>query len=110
MRRSNASWFLLTSRMKGDTAIALMTIRLSSPAGYGSGRKTSINKNNHRSIWRTRISHGDADSSARAAPPQDFHITRYPGLVLCLGKLVTSPQRRRPREAETGAHQPRKQD
>ena len=31
-RCSHASWFsLLTSRMKGDTAIALMAIRLSSP-------------------------------------------------------------------------------
>jgi hypothetical protein len=34
--------------MKGDAAIALMTLRLSSPTRYGSGRKTSINKNNRR--------------------------------------------------------------
>jgi hypothetical protein len=35
MQRSHASWFWLTARMKGDTAIAWMTIRLSSPVRYG---------------------------------------------------------------------------
>jgi hypothetical protein len=57
MGHSNASWFFLTSRMKGNAAIALMTIRLSSPARYGRGRKTSINKNNRRfvviALWPT---------------------------------------------------------
>ena len=44
MRRSHASWFFLTSRTKGDTALAWVTIRLSSPPRYGGGRKTSTNK------------------------------------------------------------------
>lgn len=97
--------------MKGDAAIALLTIPLSSPARYGNGRKTSINKNNRASISRARISPKNADSSAQATPRN--RIPRYRvirGLVLRLGKLLTLRQRRRPRVAEAGAHLPREQD
>jgi hypothetical protein len=38
--------------MQGDLAMAVMVIRLSSPARYGNGRKTSINKTHRFNVAR----------------------------------------------------------
>ena len=49
---SHASWFLVRIAKEGDTAIALIIIRLSRPIRYGTGRTTSTNKKSRFNLAR----------------------------------------------------------